>query len=173
MWVGTSTCIFWPCFFSLVMVRSGKVMRVLPVLGYGPYHVDERGQIIGAHVKHGTASCVVEEFGVLVPGLVSVPHHEGGCGDGLADPAVVDELAAGLVSAAQKGVGSSAQQQVVLKRQLQHPVFAMGVEGIAQPRALGAPGPKVITQRAALELDRGGLCAHLRDLDPGGGAAPR
>ena len=114
-WVGTSTLIIVPYFGWLVMVRSGKVIaRRAGDAAHRADQVDQGGQVVGAHVEHRAAAGLVVELGIGVPALVAVAQHEGGGGHRLADPAVVDQLAAGLDAAAQEGVGRAADAQALL-----------------------------------------------------------
>ena len=76
--------------------------------------VDEVGDVVGPHVEHRPAAGLVVEGRVRVPALVAGAHEEGGAADRHADGAVVDQLAAGLVGAAEKGVGGAADAHAAL-----------------------------------------------------------
>src|SRR4051812_17202192 len=67
--------------------------------------VDERGEVVGAHVEHGTAAELVVELGGGVPGFVAAAHHKCGEGEGATDGALLDEAARGLDTGAEEGVG--------------------------------------------------------------------
>ena len=73
--------------------------------------VDEVGDVVGRHVEHRAAAAEVVEAGVRVPALVAGAHEEGGAGERLADGAVVDQPAAGLVGAAEEGVRRAADAE--------------------------------------------------------------
>ncbi len=74
----------------------------------GTEQVDERSEVVGAHVEHWAAADLVVELRVGVPALVAGTGIEGGGGHRLADPAIVNQLAAGLDAAAQERVGRAA-----------------------------------------------------------------
>ena len=75
---------------------------------YRPEQVDEVGDVVGRHVEHRAAAGQVVEGRIRMPALVAGAHEEGGAAERNADGAFVDELAAGLMSAAEKGVGRAA-----------------------------------------------------------------
>ena len=72
--------------------------------------IDQRRQVIRSHVEHRPAAQFVIEFWIRVPALVAVAGHEGGGRDRLADPAIVDQFAAGLDPAAEEGIGGAADK---------------------------------------------------------------
>ena len=53
-----------------------------------------------------------------MPALVAGGTEEGGAADRLADGALVDQLAAGLVGAAEEGVGGAADAQALGRRRV-------------------------------------------------------
>ena len=73
--------------------------------------VHESGDVVGAHVEHRAATFGVVEGRVRMPALMAGAHEEGAAGNGPADRALVDELAAGLMRAAEEGVGRAADAQ--------------------------------------------------------------
>ena len=87
--------------------------------------VHQCGEVVGPHVEHRTAARLVVERRVGVPALVAGAGHERHRVQRLADPAVVDQLAAGLVAAAEEGVGRAAEQHAGSLRAA-HQVLALG-----------------------------------------------
>ena len=75
-----------------------------------PQEVYQTGQGVGSHVEHRAAAALVEEGGVGMPALGTGAGHEGNRVQGGADPAVVEQLATGLMAAAEEGVRRAAQQ---------------------------------------------------------------
>src|ERR687894_395147 len=69
----------------------------------------KRGEVVGAHIEHGACAVLVEESGVRVPILGPVAQHVGRRGDGFADSALVDKLAARLQATAEEGVGGTSE----------------------------------------------------------------
>ena len=78
---------------------------------YRAEQVDQRGDVVGAHVQHRTAARLVEEGRVRVPVFVTVANHERGRCNGSADPAIVNQFATGLQAAAEEGVRRAADAQ--------------------------------------------------------------
>ena len=111
---------------ALVMSRSARVMRVWPAtLRHRTEQVHQGGQIVRAHVEHRPAARLVIERRVGVPAFVAGTGHERHGVQRLADPAVVDQLAAGLVATAEEGVGRAAEQHPGVSGRA-HQVLALG-----------------------------------------------
>ena len=66
------------------------------------------GEVVRPHVEQRPAAGLIVERRVRVPGFRPAPHHEGGAGHRLAHRAVVDQLAHGLVAAAEERVRGAA-----------------------------------------------------------------
>jgi hypothetical protein len=96
----------------------------------GTEKIDERGDIVGAHVEHGAASAEVVEAGIRVPTLVARTHEESRAANRVADEAVVDALARGLLPAAEESVRGAADAQASGRRRLDQ--FARFDEGDAE-----------------------------------------
>ena len=64
-----------------------------------------------------------------MPALVAVAHHKGICCDRLANPPIIDQLAAGLMPTAEKRIGRSADQQPLLLGQIQHGLCLFALYG--------------------------------------------
>jgi hypothetical protein len=101
-----------------------------------------------------------------VPVLGTVGHHDGGCGDRLADDALVHHLAAGLEAPAEKRVGGAADQEPPLRRHLQHlsPVLAADGERLLRVDVLAG----LQRRQRDLRVDRGDRQVQ-HDLDLGVG----
>ncbi len=84
-----------------------------------PQQVDQAGQVIGGHIQQRAAAGLVEEIGVGVPPFRAMAGHEGHGRHRLPDPAVVDQFAAGLLAAAQEGIGRAADAHALLSGRVQ------------------------------------------------------
>ncbi len=84
----------------------------------GTEQVDEARHVIGAHVEHRPAAVEIVEAGIGMPALMAGAHEEGGAADRLADRAGVDELARGLLRAAEEGVRRGADAHALRLRRL-------------------------------------------------------
>ena len=82
--------------------------------------IDQRGQVIGAHIEEGAAAGLIVVVGIGVPRFVAVTDDECGRRHGFTDPSVVDELAAGLQPGAEEGIGSGAYAKPLLARKREH-----------------------------------------------------
>ena len=78
--------------------------------------VDEIGDVVGAHVEHRAAAGGIVERRARMPALMSRAHEERRAGDRRADRALVDQLAAGLVGAAEKRIGRAADAHALRLR---------------------------------------------------------
>jgi hypothetical protein len=54
-----------------------------------------------------------------VPAFGTMTHHECGCSDWLPDPAIVDQLAAGLQSTAEERIGGAPDAQAFLRGEIE------------------------------------------------------
>ncbi len=70
--------------------------------------VHQVGDVVGAHVEHGTAARLEEEVRVGMPVFHAAAHDVGGAAGDLADEALVHRLAGELVRSAEEGVGCTA-----------------------------------------------------------------
>ncbi len=83
--------------------RKGRLHRG----GYTPdwpHHGDERCEIIGANIKHGSSARLIEEVRVGMPPFHAVIQHEGCSSNRRPDLPVVNQFDAGLKTTAQKGI---------------------------------------------------------------------
>ena len=120
-WVATSTGISVPFIGSLVTSRSDRGRAVEPMtLATGPEQLDQIGDVVWPHVEHRPAAAQIVEAGRRVPALVARTHEEGAAGDRHADRAVVDQLARGLVAAAEERVRRAADAQALGRRKVHH-----------------------------------------------------
>ncbi len=76
-----------------------------------PEQGHDRGQVVRAHVEQRARAVGVEDVGVRVPGLLAADEHRGADGERLADRALVDRRAPGLVGRAEEDVGRAADAQ--------------------------------------------------------------
>ena len=110
---------------------------------------DDRGQVVRAHVEQRPGAVGVEDVGVRMPGLLAADEHRRADRERLADGALVDHAATGLVGRAEEDVGRAADAQPE----------AIGLAG--QRRGLGRVGGQgllgvdVLADRERLHRDRG------------------
>src|SRR6185369_16746338 len=77
-----------------------------------PEEIDQRGDIVRAHVEHWATALLVEKLRIRMPVLVTVGEREReGC-DGTANESIVDGLARSLDASAKKSIGGAADEQV-------------------------------------------------------------
>ncbi len=89
-----------------------------------------------------------------MPVLVAAAHHEGSGGDWRADGPGVDQLATGLESATQEGVGRTADAQPFGGRQFEHRLALRAGEGeglLAVDLLAGGQGGHRYRRRAPAE----------------------
>src|SRR5439155_4306594 len=91
--------------------------------------IDERREIIRPHVQHRATAELVVELWVRMPRLGPVSGHEGGRGDGPANRAVVDELAARLDAAAEERIGRTAEADAFPVSRLDRPAGVIACNG--------------------------------------------
>ena len=80
------------------------------------HQMDERRQVVGAHVEERSCALLIEDAGVGVPAFRSMSHEDGCCRYWRPDQAVVDGFASRLQAAAEEGIGRAAQAQVGRRR---------------------------------------------------------
>ena len=120
-WVATSTGISVPFSGSLVIsALDARLRGRAHDARDGPEQLDEVGDVVGPHVEHRPAAAQIVEARRRMPALVAGAHEEGAAGDRRADRAVVDQLARGLVAAAEEGVGRAADAQALLRGEVHH-----------------------------------------------------
>ena len=90
--------------------------------------IDQRRDVIRAHVKQRPAAFEIVERGSRMPGFMSVAEHERGACDHTADQPVVDQLAAGLMAAAEEGVRRASRAQILFLREFQNLLSRLGVQ---------------------------------------------
>ena len=81
---------------------------------YRSHQIDQSRQIIGTHIKEGTATLEVIEAGVGMPAFRTVTEEESGRGHWRPNPAIVDGFARSLSAAAEEGIRRAAQPQTSL-----------------------------------------------------------
>ena len=91
-----------------------------------PEQIDKVGDVVRPHVEHRPAAGEVVEAGLGMPALMARAHEEGGAADRPADRAVVDQLARGLVAAAEERVGRAADAQASCRRRPRSSLARLG-----------------------------------------------
>lgn len=77
-----------------------------------PHHGDKRGEIVRAYVEHGARTGLIEEMGVGMPVFHAVVQFECSGSHGRSDRSIVNQLDAGLKTAAEECIGSIADTQL-------------------------------------------------------------
>ncbi|HIG16873.1 MAG TPA: insulinase family protein, partial [Candidatus Handelsmanbacteria bacterium] len=129
-----------PC--TLLRVGDHALRKTGPRRSRHPTHgtqqTHQRRQVIGTHIEHRSPTLLVEEIGIGVPAFGAVSGHEGRRCHGLADPAVIDQLATGLQTAAKKRIGCPTGAQTFGLRQIEHRLSfgLVDCEGLFRVRTL-------------------------------------
>ena len=79
--------------------------------------VDERGHIIRAHIEHGAAAVLVEEFRVRMPAFGTSAEEEHVRADDLADRTFIDETACRLDACTHERIRRTAEVQILFLRE--------------------------------------------------------
>ena len=92
---------------ALERARRGEARDALD----RPEQGDDRRQVVRAHVEQRARAVGVEDVGVRVPGLLAADEHRGADRERIADRALVDRRAPGLVGRAEEDVRSAADAE--------------------------------------------------------------
>ena len=76
-----------------------------------PQQVDQAGQVVRPHVEQRAAADLIVKIGVGMPRFGTMTGHKRHGSHRLPDPAIVDQLAAGLLPTAQKGIRGTTDPQ--------------------------------------------------------------
>ena len=94
------------------IVRSSVRVEAKPATrSIGAEQGHDRGQVVRAHVEQRAGAVGVEDVGIRVPGLLAADEHRGADRQRVADRALVDRRAPGLVGRAEEDVGRAADAQ--------------------------------------------------------------
>src|SRR6266568_3070929 len=85
-----------------------------------PHHGDERREIIGAYIKHGAGAWLIEEIWVWMPIFHPVIQPECCSGNRPSDLPIINQLDAGLKTAAKKRIGSITNTYLFSSRGLEN-----------------------------------------------------
>src|SRR5579859_2572435 len=96
---------------------------------YRPHQGYQRRQVIWPHIQHRASTALIEEIGIGMPALWPMTRHAGNCRNWLANPAIINELPAGLQASTQKGIWRAAHKQSPLASQVQYPVRIRAIGG--------------------------------------------
>src|SRR5215831_11712793 len=76
--------------------------------------VDQRCDVVGAHIQHRASAALIKEFRTGMPGFRTIIHEEGGAADRLANGAIVDQFSGGLLRATEESVRGAADAKSLL-----------------------------------------------------------